>query len=188
MITSDPTHLNDVRLIDDALAARHPGMTAGDVLVSLRNLNAVGVLDLDRREFTWIMTGATILQHSPRFHGSGILVLDNLGGMEATGGSQLVEIDLKSRRCQTIFPRAGVKLPGVFSSPIAGHLDLAHGNRALVTVWGGSKLWEIDLDSGEVIWEYIYVDPVDGHGRHFSTSKYVRAASFEMNGGRVKLP
>lgn len=184
MVAGDPTHLNDVRLVDATVAAKHPWLNEGDLLVSLRNLNTVGILDPVARRFKWTMAGATILQHSPRFTDHGILVFDNHGGSEPLGGSQLVEIGLEARRSRAVFPHEGVPLPGVFSSYVAGHLDLADANRVLVTLWDWGRIWEIDLAIGKVVWEYIHVDHADGKGRHLPAAKYVHRPTFEFNGGR----
>jgi hypothetical protein len=77
----DPTHANDVQLVDSELAAAHPWLSPGDLLLSLRNLNALGILDPQTRRFKWMSAGATVMQHSPRFYENGVLVFDSLGGV-----------------------------------------------------------------------------------------------------------
>ena len=50
-VTDDPTHLNDVRVVSRAVAANSDRLTPGDILVSLRSLNALGIQQSgDRRE------------------------------------------------------------------------------------------------------------------------------------------
>ncbi|MCR4414258.1 MAG: arylsulfotransferase family protein, partial [Thermoguttaceae bacterium] len=131
--TDDPIHLNDVRLVDAALAARVAWLAPGDLLLSMRSINAVGVLDARTRRFKWLVVGRTLRQHSPRFFGEGVLVFDNFGGPHQTGGSRLARIDLASSAVETVFPRPSRSLPSAFFAETAGHLDLsADGNRALI--------------------------------------------------------
>ena len=44
-LTGDPTHLNDVRVISAGAAQTHELLHEGDMLVSIRSLNAIGILD-----------------------------------------------------------------------------------------------------------------------------------------------
>jgi hypothetical protein len=178
--TDDPTHLNDVRVVGRVLAETSDRLNPGDVLVSLRSLNAVGILDADTRRFKWTSAGTTLRQHSPRFFGDGILVFDNLGGPQPTGGSRLVRIDLDTGVPETVFPRPSQSLPGRFFSETAGHLDLDEaGRRALVAITNAGVVWEIDLERGEVLWEYGYLD-VEPHEPRplIFTAKYVEAERF----------
>jgi hypothetical protein len=178
MTSRDPTHLNDVRLVDAAQAARHPQLKEGDLLVSFRNLNALGVLDPATRRFKWMSAGAAILQHSPRITDRGILLFDNLGGAQGPGGSRLVEIDLVTGLPRTVFPVPSVELPGEFYTEIGGYIDLSGTGKVLATLQGASSVWEIDLATGAVVWDYTYVDPDERCGRRLYTAQYVRGASF----------
>jgi hypothetical protein len=193
LATSDPTHLNAVEVVDARLAAAHHWLAEGDLLVSMRHTNAIGILDPRTRRFKWMSAGATVQQHSPRFHDGGILVLDNRGGPAASGGSQLVIIDLETQLPQVVFPRPSVSLPGEFYTSTCGHLDLARSSggdsgRVLVTLHGGRKLWEISLASGEVLWEYVCVDPHEHLRRQLSTAKYIRDVSFPFNKQSEEIP
>jgi hypothetical protein len=184
LATSDPTHLNAVEVVDAQLAARHPRLAEGDLLVSMRHTNAIGIIDVRTRLFKWMSAGATVQQHSPR---------DNRGGPAVSGGSQLVLIDLETQLPKVVFPRSSVSLPGEFYTSTCGHIDLARtsggdSGRALVTLYGGQKLWEISLESGEVLWEYICVDPREHLRRPLSTAKYLRDVDFPFNRESKELP
>ncbi len=134
IMDQDPTHLNGIQLVDAALAARHAWLRAGDLLLSMRSLNAVGILDPHTRKFKWMSAGTTVMQHSPVFHDDGVLVFDNRGGSMATGGSRLVQIDLETRGSQVLFPSPAASVPGSFYTGVAGHLDLSGDGRVLVTL------------------------------------------------------
>jgi Arylsulfotransferase (ASST) len=181
IMDQDPTHLNGIQLVDAGLAAAHPWLRAGDLLLSMRSLNAVGILDPQTRQFKWMSAGTTVMQHSPLFYENGVLVFDNRGGSRATGGSRLVQVDLETHRSQVLFPRPSPALPGKFYTGVAGHLDLRGDGRVLVTLSKAQKIWEINLKTGEVLWEYICVDPDHRGRRELLTAEYVRKVSFRMN-------
>jgi hypothetical protein len=43
--TDDPLHLNDIKVLREEMASAFPTFAAGDVMISMRNLNAIAVLD-----------------------------------------------------------------------------------------------------------------------------------------------
>jgi hypothetical protein len=51
-------------------------------------------------------------------------------------------------------------LPESFFSVLAGHVDVHRdGTRALIASTAQGVVWEVDLTSGEVLWEYIAPEP-----------------------------
>ncbi len=173
--------MNGVQFVDCKLAAKHDGLNEGDLLLSLRNMNAVGILDPQTRRFKWISAGACVQQHSPRFYENGVLVLDNRGGPAASGGSRLVRIDLATHLPQTVFPQPGSELPGEFYTSASGQFELAGSDRALVAITLDNKIWEIDLKTGQVLWEYVCVDSTQKCARSVSTARYVGDVNFQFN-------
>lgn len=175
VFTDDPLHLNDVRLITEETARQNPVLKAGDLLVSFRNINTVALLDMESRRFRWLSSGTTVGQHSPRIWRGGVLVLDNLGGHHELGGTRLVRIDFATGRPDIVFPAAGRSMPDLCRTVNSGYLDV-HGDsrRALVTLTHEGAVWEVDLDTGEVTWEYIYVHPgADGKRQPIGAACYV---------------
>lgn len=59
----DPTHLNFVHMIDQN-AAGIEGIQPGDLVVSLRNLYAFGIIDRDTRELKRLVRGSFVMQHA----------------------------------------------------------------------------------------------------------------------------
>jgi hypothetical protein len=178
--SDDPTHLNEAHLIGEEDARQLAGIAADDVLISLRNINTVAILDLKSERFKWLSAGCTMGQHSPRVFNKGILVFDNLGGDTSLGGTQLVHIDFSSGRPATLFPRPGVPMPDRCRTVNSGHLDVHRdGQHALMAITHEGAAWEVDLRTGEVSWEYIYV-PTDSRGERgkLGVAKYVYDLSF----------
>lgn len=180
--SDDPLHLNDVQLIGESASAQLSGIEADDLLISMRNINTVGILDPHTRRFKWMSSGGSVGQHSPRIYQQGVIVLDNLGGDHELGGTQLVEIDFQSGLPRTLFPRADAPapMPDRCRTANSGHLDIDHQRQcALLTITHAGALWEVDLQTGEVLWEYIHVDS-EGQGKRqlIGLSKYVTDLSF----------
>jgi hypothetical protein len=174
-MSDDPLHLNDAHLVGKEAAQRLPGISAEDLLVSMRNINTIGILDPSTKRFKWLSTGATMGQHSPRIHKQGILVFDNLGGDISQGGTRLVHVDLQTGLPATLFPRPDVPMPDLCRSVNSGCLEMHQdGRHALMTITHEGTLWEVDLETGKVVWEYIYVDELGtGTRQLIGSAQYV---------------
>lgn len=180
---SDPVHLNDVRLISEDDLRLDPSLAVGDYLISMRATNAVAVLDRKTHLVKWLSSGTTAAQHSPRVFGSGILVFDNWGGAESTGGTRLALVDWHHGSTQTVFPRPDTELPEPFFSWEAGHIDVhPNGRRALLASTTQGVVWEVDLKTGAVLWEYIvpYSPTLSRNRRRIHTAKYCGRLDFPL--------
>ncbi|MFN0053968.1 MAG: arylsulfotransferase family protein [Planctomycetales bacterium] len=180
----DPVHLNDVRLVSAADARLDPILKEGDWLVSLRSMNVIGIIDRDTKLFKWIAAGRTLRQHSPRFWNGGVLAFDNWGGDRKTGGSRLVRIDFNQGVLpETVFPRPSHPTSEPFLSQLSGHIDRhPDGKRALIASSYQGLIWEVDLSTGEVLWEYIGIAPWNPLKRtRLTCAKYCRELNFTFN-------
>ena len=195
-VECDPTHLNDVRVLSKELADEYPELNPGDILISMRNNNTLAVIDRATRRVKKVITGKTLLQHSPIFVGQGrIIVLDNLGGPQAKGGSRVARLDLGNGAVETLFPRAATPDDVDFYTHNGGRLVLhPSGRRALVGLTRRGRVLEVDLERGDVLWEYVnthdlapYLGTKDREGKRrfarFSATEayYVISPSFPMN-------
>jgi hypothetical protein len=151
-----PLHLNHVRLLTKDDAPAYPTLAAGDMLISMRSLNTIAILDSVTARVKWITSGQTVWQHSPNYLGANdILVFDNLGGPKDKGGSRLAKINLATEATTTLFPGADTPPELNFFTKIAGEIELdASRERALVSLTMQGRGLEIDLRTGDVLWEY----------------------------------
>lgn len=189
--TCDPMHLNDVRILTEDLADQFPGFSAGDLLLSFRSLNGVGVLDKETLLFKWFYVGAPHHQHSPRFHKDNwIMIFDNYGGSTSRGISRAILVDVVSENIRTVFPQPDAEFPDrPFHSATAGHIDIEPSRKRMLVSWTHQGLiWEIDIDSGDVLWELINTHRVNDKWGRMSvyTAKYVDEISFPLNYGQLR--
>jgi hypothetical protein len=192
----DPTHLNDVRVISEQDAATSPHLAAGNLIVSLRSINTIAVIDRHTKLITWLSSGRTVLQHSPRYMGDNtLLAFDNLGASRTRGGSRIVRIDMDTDAVKVIYPNATSTDTASFISSTAGHIELSSDRkRALISLTRQGQTLEVDLVSGTILWEFLnihdvrdIVDAVDDEGNYarFATKtvSYFNDADFLFNEG-----
>lgn len=152
----DPTHLNSAKPLPAAWAERFPGLEAGDLLVSLRNVNALVVIDRRTRRAKRVIAGPFVRQHDAEFLPNGrLLVYDNSGGDPACGGTRVIELD-----------PVDLSIPWQYNGCRDGGLDsfvrgmqqvLANGNVLLVEPLGGRAL-EVTRDpQPKLVWDYVNV-------------------------------
>jgi hypothetical protein len=155
--TEDPLHLNDVEALPEGMAGAFPLFAAGDVMVSLRNLDTIAVLDRGTLLVKWWMTGPFLRQHDPDFLPNGnILVFDNRKGGPARefGFSRILEIDPVARR--VVWSYAGSEGEPFYTDALGKVQSLPNGN-VLVAVGGEGRVFEVARtpEGGRIVWEWI---------------------------------
>lgn len=153
----------------------------------------IGVIDPDTERFKWHFVGPSHHQHSPRYVGNNrILFFDNYGGSTSRGTSRIIAVDVETQAFETVFPKDGRELPETeFFSDTAGHLDISDSRDRVLVSWTHQGLvWEIDIESGDVLWELVNTHLVEEQAARVSvyTAKYVQSADFPMNGGILPAP
>jgi hypothetical protein len=153
----DYVHTNAVDVVDEQAAMRLSGMPGHQVLVSMRELGAIGLLDLDREVFTWAQRGSWLGQHDPDLLPNGnMLLFDNYGNYGPGGISRVIEFNPKT--LELVWSYTGDDQNPLHSSLRSDQERLANGN-TLITESDGGRLLEVTRD-GELVWEY--VDPIRG--------------------------
>ena len=149
----DPTHLNFAHVLG-ADAGGVADIAPGDLVVSLRNLNAFGILDKDDRRLKKLVFGGFLRQHGVRhLDRARFLMFDNLGTDGRHGPSRLLMVDLASGEESTIFPNDDTpeRLRDFFSGQ-RGQFDVSpDGRRVLLADWRASRAMEIRLLDGRVL-------------------------------------
>ena len=179
----DPLHLNFVhRLGDDAGGTW--GLAPGDLVASLRNLNAFAILDGESGRIKRLVRGSFFYQHSVQhLTGSTFLMFDNWGGDGVHGPSRLLRIDLADGRETTVFPndRTPEPLRNLFSHD-QGTIDISPDRqRAMVAFTQEGVAVEVRLADGAVLNVFHSLHDVS-RLEQFPEERQQRAAVFTMRG------
>jgi hypothetical protein len=149
------THMNDIKILEKPIAAKFPLFKAGDIMVSMRNLNLIVVIDRSTKKIKWSMTGPYIKQHDPHFLPTGrISVYDNRADFadgKILGGSRILSIDPVTRDVKTVYE--GDARNSFFSNTQGEHQYLPNGNILITEPYAG-RVFEVK-PSGDVVWSYI---------------------------------
>ena len=148
----DYFHTNAVDVLDPAAAAELAPGARQPVLISMRELGAIGILDLADQRFLWATRGAWVGQHDPDLLPNGhILMFDNFGDYGPGGTSRVIEFDPKTQAITWQY--AGDAKRPLASGVRSAQERLANGN-TLITESEGGRLLEV-TPAGEIVWEYL---------------------------------
>jgi len=144
----DVLHANRIVALDGRLEDRIPSFREGNFLLSLRNFNALVVVDLDREQVVWTMSGMWMAQHCPSVLDNGnILLFDNQGDY---GSSRIMEFDPVTQEIEWIY--AGDAENGFYSEKFGTVQRLPNGNSLIAESHFGRAL-EV-TPGGDIVWEY----------------------------------
>ena len=153
--SGDFMHLNDVEVLSPELAPAFPLFEAGDLLVSLRNLNLLMVIDPGNLRVKWTQTGPFLRQHDPDFQGSGqIVVFDNRrddSGKASFGGSRIVAIHPETERITTLY---GARAGENFYTETKGEQQQLPNGNLLISESEKGHAFEVDPE-GTIVWSYV---------------------------------
>lgn len=156
----DPTHLNDVETFPSDMKAGV--FNPGDVLISLRNINAVMVFNEDTDEIKSMIIGEFINQHDPDFiDGNTISVFDNNQGDDLNAEnfkSRILKFSFKDNIANTkeVFFEGSGKNP--FYTQIQGKNQWLPNGNLLITDSLSGRGFELN-QQGEMVWQYFnYLD------------------------------
>ncbi len=141
----DITHTNHVEVFDGkAQVTVSPIFAAGNILISMRHLNAIMILDGSMRDVIWAWGPSnTYGQHHPRLLPSGrVLMFDN-----GVSRSRVIEIDPLSGRLEWLYGA-----DDVFTALRGSVQRLPNGN-TLITESDTGYAFEVTAE-GESVWEF----------------------------------
>ncbi len=145
----DIFHTNSVEVLDGSLADRLPAFRKGNVLISLRKLSIVAVIDLDREEVVWALSGLWKAQHMPRMlPGGTMMVFDNSGN---EGRSRIVEVDPVTQSVEWLYKGA---TPEDFYTQMCGANHRLQNGNTLIVESDFGRAFEV-TETGEIVWQFI---------------------------------
>ena len=142
----DVFHTNSLAVLDGRHEAVDPAFKAGNLLVSMRHLNAIAVLDPDAEKIVWSKTGDWLLQHDPSLLDNGhVLLFDN-----NRRSSHVLELDAGTDEVVWQYTESQDK--PFFSGTCGTAQRLSNGN-TVITESDNGRAFEITAD-GEIVWEF----------------------------------
>jgi hypothetical protein len=141
----DIMHTNHIEVFDGSKEKFSPLYKSGNLLVSMRHLNAVAILDGKTREILWLWGPANIArQHHPRpLENGNMLIFDN-----GLSDSRIVEITVPEGRVVWSYA-AGEEF---FASWGGSNQRLPNGN-TLITESNTGYAFEVTPE-GDKVWEF----------------------------------
>lgn len=153
----DPAHLNDIEPLSDTLANEYPTFEAGDLLVSLRELELILVFDPKSMKVKWHASRPFILQHDPDFIGNGWIGLfdNNVDGTNRgsfLGGSRVIALQPRTDSVKVLFSKTD---SGSIYTRYRGKWQMLPNGNLLLTEARPGRVIEVDR-KGSVVWEWIH--------------------------------
>ncbi len=144
----DIFHTNTLHALDGRLAERLPAFRDGNVLLSMRTLDAIAVLDMDAEEITWAYEGPFAAQHDPKIIDNGHLLLFN--NRKGPQWSSVMELDPVTR--VVVWEYMGTP-PGAFYSSLCGTAQRLGNGDTLIVESENGRAFEVTPDK-EIVWEF----------------------------------
>jgi hypothetical protein len=145
----DLLHTNSAKILSRALAPKFPAFQSGQVLLSLRNLDALVVLDLPTRRVVWAAQGIWQTQHDADFLDNGHLLLYDNGG--SPRGARILEYDPLTQAIPWLY--AGEKKRR-FQARFRGATQRLPNGNTLIVDPDDCWLFEVTPDK-ELVWESV---------------------------------
>ena len=172
----DALHTNFVQVLTRQLAPKFPRFKPGQVLISMRHLDAIAVMDPQRGSVVWAARGPWRGQHDVQFLDNGhLLLFDNLGSPR---GSRVLEYDPQTQAFPWSY--SGENRGPFFSEQRGMSQRLPNGNTLIVNSQGGEIL-EVTA-AKEVVWTCSF-DAFIHVGRRYSPDQLPF-----LNGGQRARP
>ncbi|MBW2524486.1 MAG: hypothetical protein JRI23_09935 [Deltaproteobacteria bacterium] len=158
-LPGDLWHVNSIFVLEPSLAAAFPQFEVGQVLISVRAIDALAVVDLEQRVVTWLTRGPWYQQHDAEFAADGrILVFDNLGAFgpardpQPGPGARSRVLEIDAATLGIAWQHVGTADEPLYTHRAGGQQRLANGN-TLISEFGAGRILEVTRDH-QVAWEY----------------------------------
>lgn len=160
-LLGDIMHTNTVRYVDRSTAARFPFAEEGQLLISMREMNAIALLDPVTERIVWADTGMWRRQHEPQLLDNGrILLFDNQGYRGEEGATRVIEYDPLTHAIAWSY--AGTESEPLISTVYGTQQRLANGNTLIVESNNGRAI-EV-TPAGRTVWDFRLPDRIRPNG------------------------
>ncbi len=154
VVHGDTLHLNDIEIFSNKMTSGI--FQAGDIMISLRNINSVMVFDGSTHKLKASSIGQVLRQHDPDFvDGNTVTIFDNNNLLPdvKNPSSRIALWDTRDNTVSTVFE--GSQQTPFFTYIMGKHQRLPNGNMLLVESSKG-RVVEITGDN-EIVWDYMNI-------------------------------
>ena len=146
----DASHANDIDELTVSQAPEFPAFSAGDLLLSYRNLNLIFVIDPKTLQIKWWRIGATDRQHDADWENGAITSFSNNMSGARKGHSDIVRIDMDAMQHDIIVDGKEYSMFSVINA----RQELTDFNTRIMT--SSTQGWVLELDErGELVFTFI---------------------------------
>lgn len=144
----DLFHTNSIEILDETMAQGSDLFKRGYALISVYSLNTIAIVDLERAEVVWALSGMWVRQHHARLLPEGtILLFDNQGNK---GQSKVVEIEPFTQEFAWEY-KGTEEMP--FHSNNCGACYRLPNQNTLIVESNNGRAFEVTRE-GRIVWEY----------------------------------
>jgi len=153
-------HLNKIGELSASIAGDFPQFEAGDLVLSMRELNMVMVIDPRTEVIKWWKVGPWRRQHDPEFKAGGTIVVFNnnlykevvlANPITILPVSNIMEIDPQSGEHRVLW---GGTPEQQMLSVLRGKVELTADGGLLITEPDGGRIFQTNA-AGDIVWQYI---------------------------------
>jgi len=155
-------HSNKAAELSSEIADAFPLFKAGDIAISMRELNLVIVMDRDTKEVKWYQTGPWLRQHDPEFRPDGRISIFNNNTYHTSYEfdqtilsrpftTNIMVIDPVTRKTEVVY---GEKPGQELFSVIRGQHELLENDGILIIEFDAGRILEVNAER-EIVWEYV---------------------------------
>ena len=145
----DIFHTNTIEYLDGSLAGLSPLFSKGNVLVAMRELDAIAIVDVETEQVVWAAKGPWKAQHQPTLLDNGhMLIFDNEG---LGRRSRVIEFDPLTLET---FWSYGDEPSETLYSPTCGSCQPLPNGNILITESDNGRALEVTSDK-KVVWEFL---------------------------------
>ncbi len=147
----DIFHTNSLEILDGSAAHKNPAFAKGNLLISMRSLDAIFVVDPNTEQVVWGYSADFEEPHDPQILPNGnLLLFDNLGGSPKRGRSRMLEYRLPSMDLAWTYE--GTPWDRFFTKGCGMAQRLPNQN-TLITETDTGRAFEVTPE-GEIVWQF----------------------------------
>jgi len=148
----DIFHTNSLEILDGSAAHKNPAFAKGNVLISMRSLDAVFVVDPKAEQVVWAYSDDFEQPHDAQVLPNGnLLLFDNLGGSPKRGSSRMLEYRLPDM--DLVWTYEGTPWDHFFSKG-SGMAQRLPNQNTLITETDTGRAFEV-TPKGKIVWQFI---------------------------------